>query len=283
MVGFHVSISGGISNSVVNATGIGCTAFQIFTRNPRGWAAKPLAPDDVETFKNRMASCGIGRTSTVVHMPYLPNLSGPSGEMYIKSVNTLTGEIQRASELGVPYLVIHLGSHLGKGLDAGLNQLVSAVITARDRLNKSCADVTVLLENNAGQKNSVGATFEELRVILDRLVGNGVGVCFDTCHAFASGYDLRTSEDVNKTLETFDNVVGFKELKLVHLNDSKGMLGSNLDRHEHLGLGNIGKEGIGAFLRHRVIAPLPIIMETPIDDKRDDFKNLQAFCNLVAE
>ncbi|WP_148702105.1 deoxyribonuclease IV [Candidatus Nitrososphaera evergladensis] len=281
-VGFHVSIAGGISNSVDNAKGIGCSAFQIFSRNPRGWAAKPLAPNDVAAFRNKMAASGIDRTSTVVHMPYLPNLSGPSGEMYTKSVDTLAGEIQRAGELGIPYLVIHLGSHLGKGTEAGMGQLVNAITTARDKTKKKGEGVTVLLENNAGQKNSIGATFEELRTILDKLDGNDVGVCLDTCHAFASGYDLRTSEQVVKTLGAFDKSVGFKELKVVHLNDSKGALGSNLDRHEHIGLGNIGRAGIAAFLGHKAIAQLPIIMETPVDEKRDDAKNLKAFCELVS-
>lgn len=283
-VGFHVSIAGGISNSVDNARGIGCSAFQIFSRNPRGWAAKPLVPDDVAAFKSKIATSGIDKTSTVVHMPYLPNLSGPAGEMYTKSVDTLAGEIQRAGELGIPYLVIHLGSHLGKGPEAGVSQLVNAVNSARDKAKKKGEGVTVLLENNAGQKNSIGATFEELRAILDRLGGGGggVGVCLDTCHAFASGYDLRTAKDVEKTLGVFDKAVGLKELKVVHLNDSKGVLGSNLDRHEHIGLGNIGKEGIAAFLGHKAILSLPIIMETPIDEKRDDAKNLKAFCDLVS-
>ncbi len=281
-VGLHVSIAGGISNSVDNAEDLGCSAFQIFSRNPRGWAAKPLAPDDVAAFKNKLAASGIDRASTVVHMPYLPNLSGPAGEMYTKSVDTLASEIERVSALGIPYLVIHLGSHLGKGQEAGTSQLVDAITSARDRAKKKSESVTVLLENNAGQKNSVGATFESLRTILDRLDDSSrVGVCMDTCHAFASGYDLRTPVNVEKTLDAFDGAVGLRELKVVHLNDSKGALGSNLDRHEHVGLGNIGKEGLAAFLRNKWIAPLPIIMETPIDEKRDDAKNLKAFWELV--
>lgn len=280
-VGFHVSIAGGISNSVDNAKSISCSAFQIFSRNPRGWAAKPLAADDVSAFKEKMQKSGIDKNATVVHMPYLPNLSGPVGEFYTKSVDTLAGEIARAGELGIPYLVIHLGSHMGKGSKAGIDQLVSAVNAARDRSKKKGESVTVLLENNAGQKNSIGATFEELRTILDRL-GKGTGVCIDTCHAFASGYDLRTRDGVEKTLDAFEKTVGMKELKVIHLNDSKGALGSNLDRHEHVGLGNIGKAGLAAFLKHKSIAQLPIIMETPIDEKRDDPANLKAFLELVS-
>jgi deoxyribonuclease-4 len=279
-VGFHVSIAGGISNSVDNAKSISCSAFQIFSRNPRGWQAKPLVPGDVSSFREKMQKSGIDRNATVVHMPYLPNLSGPAGEFYTKSVDTLAGEMARAGELGIPYLVIHLGSHMGKGSQAGIDQLVNAVTAALDKGKKKGEGVTVLLENNAGQKNSVGATFEELRAILDRL-GKGAGVCIDTCHAFASGYDLRTGKDVEKTLDAFEKVVGMKELKVIHLNDSKGALGSNLDRHEHIGLGNIGKAGLAAFLKHKAIAQLPIIMETPIDEKRDDTANLKAFLELV--
>lgn len=278
-VGFHVSIAGGISNSVDNAKKIGCTAFQIFSRNPRGWAAKPLAPDDVQLFKSKLSASGIDKDAVIVHMPYLPNLSGPDGEFYTKSVETLAGEMQRCSTLGIPYLVIHLGSHMGKGQASGINQLVKAIETAR---SKSKAGPVVLLENNAGQKNSIGGNFEELRMILDRLDGpKEFGVCTDTCHLFASGYDLRTKAEVDRTLDKFDNAVGLKELKFIHLNDSKGPLGSNLDRHEHIGLGMIGQEGLAAFLNHRAIRGLPVIMETPIDEKRGEEQNLKVVLGLV--
>jgi deoxyribonuclease-4 len=277
--GFHVSIAGGISNSVDNAKKIGCTAFQIFSRNPRGWAAKPLAPDDVQLFKSKLSASGIDKDAVIVHMPYLPNLSGPDGEFYAKSVETLAGEMQRCSALGIPYLVIHLGSHMGKGQAGGINQLVKAIERAR---GKSKAWPVVLLENNAGQKNSIGGNFEELRMILDRLdEPKEFGVCTDTCHLFASGYDLRTKAEVDRTLDRFDNTVGLKELKFIHLNDSKGPLGSNLDRHEHIGLGMIGQEGLAAFLNHRAIHGLPVIMETPIDEKRGEEQNLKVVLGLV--
>ena len=278
-VGFHVSIAGGISNSVNNAKKIGCTAFQIFSRNPRGWAAKPVPHDEVQLFRNKLAASGIKKNSVVVHMPYLPNLSGPDGEFYEKSVQTLTEEVHRCKALGISYLVIHLGSHMGKGSKSGINQLVKAITTA---CSKSGAGLTILLENNAGHKNGVGGTFEELRLILDRLGSSkDFGVCIDTCHLFASGYDLRTKADVDITFKKFKDIVGLKELKIVHLNDSKGGLGSNLDRHEHIGLGSIGIEGIAAFLNHREIQTLPIIMETPIDKRRGDEQNLKVVLDIV--
>jgi deoxyribonuclease IV len=278
-VGFHVSIAGGISNSVNNAKKIGCTAFQIFSRNPRGWAAKPVPHDEVQLFRNKLAASGIEKSSVVVHMPYLPNLSGPEGEFYEKSVQTLTEEVHRCKTLELPYLVIHLGSHMGRGSNSGIDQLLKAINSA---CSKCGSGLAVLLENSAGQKNSVGSTFEELRLILDRL-GNSkeIGVCIDTCHLFASGYDLRTKADVEIVFNKFKDIVGLKELKIVHLNDSKGRLGSNLDRHEHIGLGSIGIEGIAAFLNLREIQPLPIIMETPIDKRRGDEQNLKVVLDIV--
>jgi deoxyribonuclease-4 len=282
-VGFHVSIAGGISNSVNNAKKLGCSAFQIFSRNPRGWTAKPLPTDEVRSFKNRLCASGIEKKSVIVHMPYLPNLSGPPGELYERSVKILTEELERCKLLGICYLVIHLGSHMGRGSTSGINQLVNALRTAIV-CSKSEKEVVVLLENNVGRKNSVGGTLEELRLILDRLDSSKqFGVCIDTCHLFASGYDLRTKQDVNIIVEKIKAIVGLKELKIIHLNDSKGGLGSNLDRHEHIGLGSIGVEGITAFLNHQAIQALPIIMETPIDATRGDEQNLQVVLNMIKE
>ena len=284
-IGFHVSIAGGISNSVDNAGIVGCTAFQIFSRNPRGWAAKPLGNDDVTLFKTKLSASPIKQESVIVHMPYLPNLSGPPGESYDKSVLTLSEEMQRCSLLGIRYLVVHLGSHMGKGLDRGISQLTKAVERAMVTADKaeSRNKVTILLENNAGQRNSVGANFEELQTILHKLSHSRgeIGICLDTCHLFASGYDIRSAETVENTLQKFDEIVGVRELRVVHLNDSKGELGSNLDRHQHIGLGSIGLKGIGAFLNHNKVRNLPLIMETPIDETRGDKENLNAVLALV--
>jgi deoxyribonuclease-4 len=280
-VGFHVSIAGGISNSISNAKKIGCTAFQIFSRNPRGWAAKPLLQDEADSFKKRLFESGIEKKSVFVHMPYLPNLSGPPGELYKRSVKTLMEEIQRCASLGICYLVIHLGSHMGRGSNSGIDQLVSA-LTAATAHSKSANEVVVLLENNSGQRNNVGGTLEELRLILDRLGSSKqFGVCIDTCHLFASGYDIRTNESVHMVFEKIKDIIGLQELKVVHLNDSKGGLGSNLDRHEHIGLGSIGVEGISAFLNHRAIQALPIIMETPIDKTRGDEENFGVVIDMI--
>jgi deoxyribonuclease IV len=277
--GFHVSIAGGISNSVNNAKKKGCTAFQIFSRNPHGWAAKPVPHEEAQLFRSKLDESGIEKNSVVVHMPYLPNLSGPDGEFYQKSVQTLTEEMHRCKALEIPYLVIHLGSHMGRGSECGVNQLVKAITSA---CSKYGTGLTVLLENSAGQKNSIGSTFEELRLILDRLDNSKeFGVCIDTCHLFASGYDLRSDAEVEITFKKFKDIIGLKQLKIVHLNDSKGRLGSNLDRHEHIGLGMIGIKGIAAFLNIREIRGLPVIMETPVDKRRGDEENLKVVLDIV--
>jgi deoxyribonuclease IV len=275
--GFHVSIAGGISNSVDNALKSGCNAFQIFSRNPRGWAAKPLEEEEAKKFQTKLANSKIQRSSVCVHMPYLPNLSSPDSELYNKSINSLAGEIKRCGILSIPYLVIHLGSHLGKGSDNAISQIVKACSFALDHYKSSSTQygnsVTILFENSAGQKNNIGSKFEEIRLILDKLNSSGeFGVCLDTCHAFAAGYDLHTEDNVNATIDQFNNIIGLKELKMVHLNDSKDKINSNRDRHEHIGFGNIGKEGFKALFKHKAIMRLPLIMETPNDDKCDDLK-----------
>jgi deoxyribonuclease-4 len=296
-VGFHVSIAGGISNSVDNALKIGCSAFQIFSRNPRGWAAKPLGDEDVESFRAKLAISSISPEAVIVHMPYLPNLAAPEGELYKKSVDTLAAEVQRCDTLGIPNLVIHLGSHLGKGTEAGISQLVKACNNALGdgkntsshlgqlirKTKKKNAPVRILLENMAGQKNSIGRNFEEIRLLLDKLEPEGsFGVCLDTCHVFASGIDLRKERDVEKMLGRFDSTIGLKELKVLHFNDSKGDLNSRIDRHEHIGLGKIGKSGFAGLLSHSAVRKLPIIMETPVDEERGDVDNLKLIMKLAS-
>ncbi len=230
-VGMHVSIAGSIDKAVDNALTLGCTAFQIFTRNPRGWNAKPLSNTDVTNYKEKLASSKIDRFATVAHMPYLPNLSSPEDDPFAKSVSSLVEEIKRCSKLGVPFLVAHLGSHKGSGDQKGIEKLVKAFTKAAE---DSPSDVMILLEDTAGQKNSVGSDFEQLASILFQLKpAKRFGVCLDTCHAFAAGYDLRTEKTVKSTLGQFDKFIGTEHLKIVHLNDSKGEIGCTVDRHEH--------------------------------------------------
>ncbi len=277
-IGCHVSISGSIDKSVDNAVERECSAFQIFTRNPRGWHAKDLTEENITNFQTKLKNSKIDRMATCAHMPYLPNLATPKEDGFEKSVKTLISEIGRCGKLGIPYLVTHLGSHLGTGEEEGIKRLVKGLTKAGQTKN----DVMILLENTAGQKNSVGADFEQLAQIYNQLKpSKKFGVCFDTCHAFVSGYDLRTEKNVKDTFSKFDDSVGMENLKIVHLNDAKGEIGCNLDRHYHIGLGNIGEKGLGAVVKIVNKKKIPIILETPIDDVRDDFGNIRVAKELA--
>ena len=271
-VGCHVSASGSIDKSVDNAVERNCSAFQIFTRSPRSWHAKDLTKEVIDAFKSKLKASKIDRFATCAHMPYLPNLATPKNDGFEKSVNTLISEVERCAQLGIPYLVTHLGSHLGTGEEAGIKKLVEGLTKAGQTKN----DVMILLENTAGQKNSVGSDFKQLGEIFKQLKpGKKFGVCLDTCHAFVAGYDLRTADKVKETFKEFDKYVGIENLKILHLNDARGELGCNLDRHYHLGLGGIGEEGITSVVKFANKKKIPIILETPIDDDRDDFENVK--------
>ncbi|MEK0347217.1 MAG: deoxyribonuclease IV [Nitrosopumilus sp.] len=271
-IGCHVSIAGSIDKAVDNAIERECSAFQIFTRNPRGWHAKELTKEDIANFKSKLKASKIDRLATCAHMPYLPNLATPKQDGFEKSLKTLIDEIERCAQLGIPYLVTHLGSHLGTGDEAGIKKLVEGLTIAGQTKN----DVIILLENTAGQKNSVGSNFKQLGEIFNQLKpAKKFGVCFDSCHAFVAGYDLRTEEKVKETFDEFDKYIEIENLKILHLNDAKGDIGCNFDRHYHLGLGGIGEKGIAAVIKFANKRKIPIILETPIDDDRDDFENIR--------
>ena len=276
-VGVHVSIAGSIVKAVERAKEAECDTFQIFSRNPRGWKFKPLDPDVSAGFREELKKTTI--SPVVVHMPYLPNLATPRDEIYEKSVGNLASEILRCGELGVPYLVTHLGHHLGDGIENGRRRVIAAVNSA---LNEAQNDVMLLLENTAGEKNGVGSTFEDIGAVIDGITQTRrIGVCFDTCHAFAAGYDLRTPQALDEVTSVFDKIIGLDMIRLIHLNDSKGELGSGLDRHEHIGLGNIGEEGFVHMLRTDIFRTRPLICETPVDKRRDDVGNVRKVRELA--
>jgi len=275
-IGFHVSIVGTIDEAVDRAVELGCTTFQIFTRNPRSWTAEKLKPEEIEAFIEKVNKFDL--QPVFAHMPYLANLASPRQNVYSKSVETLKMELERCRVLRIPYLVTHLGSHLGAGRKKGLERIIRAIEEAYSSVN---GEVMLLLENTAGTRNSVGGSFEDIRYIIDHLSRPElVGICFDTAHGYAAGYDLRTPAAVEKTIRIFDETVGLNNLRLVHLNDSRGDLGSHIDRHEHIGLGKIGEEGFKAILRSR-LSRVPLIMETPIDDRRSDIENLLKVLELA--
>jgi deoxyribonuclease IV len=277
MVGLHISGAGSLDLAFDRALELGANTFQIFTRNPNQWKFKPLEDETVALFREKRKKSGFRRI--VDHMPYLPNLASPEKSTQKISRYTLDEEIKRTDQLEVDYLVTHLGSHLGRGTAVGIANIVGAV---NEAIGGSEGKTTILLENMAGQKNCVGARFEEIRGILDRVKdADRVGVCLDTCHAYASGFDLKGDEAVAGTMELFDELIGLERLKVVHLNDSKGPLGSRLDRHENIGEGKIGRAGIKAFLHYQGMNERPIVMETPYEDVRTMEKGIKLVRTLM--
>jgi len=275
-VGFHVSIYGSLGRAARRAFELGCNTFQIFTRNPRAWKPKNLTSEEIKAFISQVHAYDLEPVFS--HMPYLSNLASPRNDVYSKSVEALKDELERCSRLEIPYIVTHLGSHLGFGTQKGFERIVKAIDEAFKHGDRG---VMVLLENTAGTKNSMGSSLEDIRKIIDGLRRpEYVGVCFDTSHGFAAGYDLRTKEAVAETIRKISETIGFKRFKLVHLNDSAGGLSSRIDRHEHIGLGMIGEEGFRNILQSE-LGRLPLILETPKDSRRTDLENLRKVKELA--
>lgn len=268
-LGLHLSIIGSIDRAIDRAVERGCNALQIFSRNPRGWRYKEMSSKEVKDFRTKRENSNIW--PIFIHTPYLLNLASSKEDVYAKSVKALREELWRADILGVPFVVTHLGSHLGRGKREGFRRIVNAVDKAFSEVRNN---VVLLLENTAGTRNSMGSTFDDIQYLVTRIdERQRLGVCFDTCHAFAAGYDLVSQKAVQDTLQRFDDTVGLEKLRLVHLNDSKGDLGSGTDRHEHIGMGKIGERGFRNILRSR-LGQSPLILETPIDNQRSDVENL---------
>lgn len=276
-LGFHVSISGGIDKAVDRALDLGCDTFQIFSRNPRSWASRALREEESEAFREKRREASI--EPVFDHMPYILNLASPVDEVYLRSLESLSVELGRCSALGVPMVVTHIGSHMGAGSDRGISRVVEGV---RGVLDGDGTGVMVLLENGPGSRNSVGSGFEELGLILEGIDHpDRAAVCLDTCHAFVAGHDLRTEEGLEMTIETFDDSVGLERLMLVHLNDSVGGLGTGVDHHEHIGLGEIGLDGFKRVMGSR-LSEAPMVMETPEDELRTDAENMRIARELAS-
>jgi deoxyribonuclease IV len=272
-LGFHVSISGSIDQSFDRAQLLGCTAFQVFTRNPRTWRSKQLADEEVKAFRRKHRASRIG--FVVSHMPYLPNLASPNEVIYSKSIDSLIEEVERCRRLGIHHIVTHIGSHVGAGADGGKARIVQALGKAIDDDGPM-----ILLENGSGSGNHIGSRLEDIAEIIDAVGSSRVGFCLDTCHAYAAGYDIATEEGLTDMLRTLRKTVGFSQLRLVHLNDSVGALGSGVDHHDHIGLGKIGEDGFRRILASQ-LAKKPMIMETPVDDRRSDAENMAKVLKLA--
>ena len=272
LFGSHLSIAGGVVNALNEAESLGLDTVQIFTKNQRQWRIAPLKDEHREAWLERLAELG-WEDRAVAHDSYLINLASPKDDLFEKSVRMMIEEFERAARLKVRHLVSHPGAHTGSGLEAGLERIASAY----ERIfQEADSDVVLCLENTAGGGSTIGRRFEELgqlrEMIIDRVgaaAKERVGFCIDTCHALAGGYDIRTKESAERTLEELDRVLGIEHVRVLHLNDSKGALGSRLDRHEHIGEGEIGLAGFGPFVNHGAFASVPMIMETPKGERED--------------
>lgn len=259
--GAHVSASGGVENAPRNARDIGASAFALFTKNQRQWAAPALTETQIEAFRDACRECGYSAAQILPHDSYLINLGHPEAEGLAKSRESFFGEMARCEALGLDRLNFHPGSHLKKiGEEESLRRVAESINMALDRTR----GVTAVIENTAGQGSNLGYSFEHLAYMIDRVEDKSrVGVCIDTCHAFAAGYDLATAEACERTFDEFDRTVGFGFLRGMHLNDAMKPLGSRVDRHAPLGEGSIGLDAFRYIARDSRFDGIPLILETP--------------------
>lgn len=280
LLGSHVSIAGGLHKAFPIAQKIGCTAIQIFTKNATRWQVKPLQQQAIEQFRNAWSASGI--TPVVAHDSYLINLGSPKDALLQKSREALLIELQRCEQLQIPYLVMHPGSHVGSGEEEGLKRIVESF----DLIHTQTDGFTtqILIETTAGQGTNLGYRFEHLAAILDRVrESDRIGVCLDTCHVFAAGYELRTEEGYHKTFDAFDKMIGLEQLRVIHVNDSQKGLGSRVDRHCNIGQGEIGLAGFRLLMNDARFDTVPKILETPKegDPIASDRENLRILRELT--
>jgi deoxyribonuclease IV len=278
-LGAHMSISGGLHLAIDRAVAAGCSVLQIFTRNSNQWRGKPVSDADVALFRSKFAASGL--REAVSHDIYLINLASPPGETRDKSIAAFRDELETCARLGILKVVMHPGSHLADSPQSGLTRVVEAF----DQLFSEVPQFEgrVLIETTAGQGSNLGRTFEELAAIINSSrFPEKFGVCFDTCHTFAAGYDTATEDGYRDTMEQFDRLIGVKRLECFHFNDSKKGLGSRVDRHEHIGLGALGLNPFRFILNDPRFAAVPKILETPKGDNDEmDAVNLAILRGLV--
>ena len=259
-IGAHVSITGGIENAPYNAREIGAKAFALFTKNQRRWTAKDLEEKNILEFKRRIEEIGIEPKYILPHDSYLINLGNADEEKRNQSFEAFVDEMKRCNELGLLYLNMHPGSHLK---EISEEQSMDLIIDCINKAHELVPNVNVVLEITAGQGSNLGYTFEQLAYIINGTINkNRIGVCLDTCHMFAAGYDIRTKDSYTKTMNNFEEIVGFKYLKGVHLNDSMVPLASKKDRHESIGKGELGLEFFELLMNDERFDDIPIVLET---------------------
>ncbi len=260
LIGCHVSAAGGVDKAPKRAVDFGCEVMQVFTANQRQWFPKPISNDKAEKYKINLEKTDI--QSVVSHNSYLTNLGGFDQTKVKKSMKQFEAELQRCELLEIPYMVFHPGSHLGKGIDFCLEQIAKNIDTVLEKFDQ--INTTLLLENTAGQGTNVGFDFEHLRRIID-LSDNSekFGVCYDTCHGFQAGYDIRSEKNYEETFSRFDDQIGLDVLKVFHFNDAKFDVGLNKDRHQNIGDGYLGLAPFQRLMRDERFANIPMILETP--------------------
>jgi len=278
-LGAHMSAAGGADLAITRAAELQMDSCQLFTKNANQWNAKPLDPAVVERFHERKEDSGV--TNLVAHDSYLINIASPDPAAWEKSRNALFLELERCDLLGVPYLVSHPGAHMKSDLDEALERVSHAINRINDERPEG--STSVLIETTAGQGTCLGRSFEEIAAIIAGVEDKSrIGVCFDTCHVFAAGYDLRDAENYAATIKQFDDVIGLQWLKVVHLNDSKKGLGSNVDRHTHIGEGELGLEAFRLLMNDPRFEGLPGVLETPKgDNDEEDARNMATLRGLV--
>ncbi|ADU64280.1 MAG: deoxyribonuclease IV [Pseudodesulfovibrio sp.] len=283
LLGAHMSIAGGLHMAFEHIRAAGGTALQIFTRNQRQWRIPELSAYDADLFA--MAWSQWGDSPVAAHDSYLINLASPDPDLLERSRAAFAEELRRVETLNIPYLVTHPGSHLGQGVDAGIVRYAAALDQAIDQaMDRSpTSRAMILLETTAGQGTNLGSTFEELARIMElSRHADRLGVCYDTCHTFAAGYDIRTPEAYAATFDHFDRIIGLPRLRFFHLNDTKSDFASRKDRHEHIGQGAIGLEGFRLLMRDPRFVRVPKVLETPKDkDLADDVRNLTLLRRLA--
>ncbi len=277
--GAHQSISGGVFNAVLLGQKAGCDTIQMFNKSSNQWRAKKLASDEIDKFFKVIEETGV--TVATSHTSYLINIASPDKELSAKSYSALKEEMERCNELKIPNLVLHPGSHVGTGAEAGLGRIADNINRMFEELsNNTCC---LLLETTAGQGSHLGSKFEELAHIISKIEkSEQIGVCLDTCHVFAAGYPISEPADYKKTMKQFDETIGLKRLRIIHMNDSQKPFASQRDRHEHIGKGCIGLEAFRNIVNDSKLKNVPKILETPKgDDVAEDVENLRVLRSLV--
>ncbi len=279
LLGAHTSTEGGVAAALDLASKLGFTAMQIFSKNNNRWSAKPFSEKEINDFKTKHAASII--QFTVVHDSYLINLCASSSEILEKSRTAYLDELNRCEQLGIPYLNFHPGSHMGAGEKEGIKLIAESLNIAHEKTKGF--KVNSMIEVTAGQGSTLGYRFEQVREIIDLIeVKNRMSVCIDTAHIFAAGYDIKSPVSYEETIKEFDEIVGLKLLKCIHMNDSKKPLGSRVDRHEHIGKGFIGKEGFKNIMNDKRLEHVPKVLETPKGKEHlEDVENLKVLKSLI--